>query len=233
MADKRLNVAVFFSGGGSGLNYLRKHDPNYNTTYKVVACFTDKKTASGLIHFTGVDLLDYTDWRKTNTYPIPIERKDNCFYAPPTLEERRKAYFQEVYDTFLKNKKIDLIILSGFMKKLPKSFVDIFKNRIINIHPSDMRKVNANGEPKYIGDDAVTLAMQDGQTKTLSTIHFVEEKLDCGKIICISKPLPIENRTPQEQQELMKTKCDGPALQNAMRLITLPENSEFRVKIGA
>ena len=253
MADKRLKVVFFLTNGGSGWSYLRKHDTLFNKTYKVVAGFTDNKNASGIEHFPGLYVLDYKDWCKENKYSV--------------FEERRDAYFQAVYDKFFKGMEIDLLALSGFMKKIQKSFLDKFPNRIINIHPADLRKLNPDGKRRYTGDNAVELAMNDGLKKTFSTIHFAEEEIDHGKIICISRPLPIkislaekeeliakvlvnkelntyaqeieierikaqDFRTPQEQQNLMKIKCDGPALQNAMRLITLPENSEFRVKIG-
>ena len=209
MADKRLNIAVLFHEGGSGLGYLIKNDPNFNKEYKLALCFTDNKDASGIHKFNGVTVLDYKNWCTNNKHRYT------------SLTEKRDLYFEEVFNTFFKNKDIDLIVLSGFMLRIPKSFLDRFSKRIINIHPADLRKLDENGERKYvgIGSDVIRRVIEDGHKKTFSVIHFVTEKFDDGEIICISRPLYVENRTPEEQQNLMKEKCDGPALQCALQLI--------------
>jgi folate-dependent phosphoribosylglycinamide formyltransferase PurN len=91
---------------------------------------------------------------------------------------------------------------------------------IINVHPADMRIKNTKGKTKYTGDDAVTLAINAGEKYTASTIHVVEEELDNGRIICVSAPLPVgKNVLPWEHQEKMKIFCDGPAYQEALRMI--------------
>ncbi len=61
------------------------------------------------------------------------------------------------------------------MKILPKSFIQNFKGKIINIHPSLL--------PKYKGTNTFSRILEDGEKLTGCTVHFVNEKLDSGKII--------------------------------------------------
>lgn len=70
----------------------------------------------------------------------------------------------------------DFIVLAGFMRILGRSAIERFPNRIINVHPSLL--------PAFRGDHAVRDALEYGVTVTGVTVHFVDEKLDHGPIIC-------------------------------------------------
>lgn len=74
------------------------------------------------------------------------------------------------------------IVLAGFMKILPKDFVQVFPNRIINIHPSLL--------PQFPGLNAQQQALTAQATETGCTVHFVDEGCDTGPII-LQKRLPI------------------------------------------
>lgn len=69
----------------------------------------------------------------------------------------------------------DLIVLAGFMKVLPASFISKYPTKIVNIHPSLL--------PLYPGAHAVKDALLDGASKTGATIHLVDEGLDTGPVI--------------------------------------------------
>lgn len=69
----------------------------------------------------------------------------------------------------------DLIILAGFMKILPKEFIDAFDSRIINLHPSLL--------PSFRGIDGIRQAWEAGVRITGCTIHWVSPELDAGPII--------------------------------------------------
>ena len=71
--------------------------------------------------------------------------------------------------------KIDIIILAGYMKILSKKFIRAFDKSIINIHPSLL--------PKYRGLDTFARVLKANEKKTGCTVHYVNEKLDEGKII--------------------------------------------------
>jgi len=75
----------------------------------------------------------------------------------------------------LNKNKIDLICLAGFMKILSKSFIKNFRGKILNIHPSLL--------PKYKGLNTHEKAIKNKDKYSGCTVHFVNSKLDSGKII--------------------------------------------------
>ena len=75
----------------------------------------------------------------------------------------------------LKKNNIDLICLAGFMKILSKRFIKNFKGKILNIHPSLL--------PKYKGLHTHEKAIKNKDKYSGCTVHFVNSKLDSGKII--------------------------------------------------
>ncbi len=80
---------------------------------------------------------------------------------------------------YLKKQKIKFIFLAGFMKILSKDFINKFENRIINIHPSLL--------PKYKGLNTHKRVIQNKEKFSGCTVHFVNERLDSGKIIIQKK----------------------------------------------
>tara|TARA_B100000963_G_scaffold352560_1_gene365914 strand:- start:1910 stop:2494 length:585 start_codon:yes stop_codon:yes gene_type:complete len=79
----------------------------------------------------------------------------------------------------LKKNQIFLICLAGFMKILSKSFIKKFKGKILNIHPSLL--------PKYKGLNTHQRAIENKDKYSGCTVHFVNSKLDSGKIIIQKK----------------------------------------------
>ncbi len=79
----------------------------------------------------------------------------------------------------LKRHKIDMICLAGFMKILTKNFIKRFKGKILNIHPSLL--------PKYKGLNTHQRALKNNEKYSGCTVHFVNSKLDSGKIIIQKK----------------------------------------------
>ena len=79
----------------------------------------------------------------------------------------------------LKKNKIELICLAGFMKILSNNFIKKFGGKIINIHPSLL--------PKYKGLNTHQRAINDKQKYSGCTVHYVNSRLDSGKIILQKK----------------------------------------------
>ena len=79
----------------------------------------------------------------------------------------------------LKKYKINLVCLAGFMKVLSSSFIKKFKGKVINIHPSLL--------PKYKGLNTHKRALENNERFSGCTIHYVNSKLDSGKIILQKK----------------------------------------------
>ena len=89
----------------------------------------------------------------------------------------------------LKKDKIDLICLAGFMKILSINFIKNFNGKIINIHPSLL--------PKYKGLNTHQRAIDDKEKYSGCTVHYVNSKLDSGKIILQKKVKILKNDTPK------------------------------------
>ena len=90
---------------------------------------------------------------------------------------------------YLKKNKIDLICLAGFMKILSKNFIKKFNGKIMNIHPSLL--------PKYKGLNTHERAIKKKETYSGCTVHFVNSKIDDGKIILQKKVKILKNDTPK------------------------------------
>ena len=84
-------------------------------------------------------------------------------------------YLKKKVITELKKNNIDLICLAGFMKILSKNFIKNFKGKILNIHPSLL--------PKYKGLNTHEKAIKNKDKYSGCTVHYVNSKLDSGKII--------------------------------------------------
>ncbi len=87
----------------------------------------------------------------------------------------------------IKKNKIKIICLAGFMKILSKDFIKSFKGKILNIHPSLL--------PKYKGLNTHERAISNNEKYSGCTVHFVNSKLDSGKIILQKKVRIIKGDT--------------------------------------
>ncbi len=89
--------------------------------------------------------------------------------------------------SLLKVHKIKMICLAGFMKILSKNFISKFKGKILNIHPSLL--------PKYKGLNTHQRTLNNNEKYSGCTVHFVNSKLDSGKIILQKKVKISKNET--------------------------------------
>ena len=87
----------------------------------------------------------------------------------------------------LKHYDINMIFLAGFMEILSKNFIVKFKGKILNIHPSLL--------PKYKGLNTHQRALNNNEKYSGCTVHFVNSKLDSGKIILQKKVKISKNET--------------------------------------
>ena len=104
------------------------------------------------------------------------------------IKFNNKSKAEEQILKILIKKEIKLIFLAGFMKILSKKFIKTFKNKIINIHPSLL--------PKYKGLNTHERVIKNNEKFSGCTIHFVNEKLDSGKIIMQKKVKIRKTDTP-------------------------------------
>ena len=155
IGDKKKNTAVFISGNGSNLNSLIKFSHTKKSPIKIKFVVSNNETAKGL------------------KYP----KKFNIDFKVYSFLNKSKSEDKILKD--LKNKKIELICLAGFMKVLSKNFIKKFDNKILNIHPSLL--------PKYKGLNTHKRVIENKEKFSGCTVHFVNSKLDSGKIILQKK----------------------------------------------
>ena len=147
-----------------------------------------KKNTAVLISGRGSNLRSLIKYSKTKKSLIKIVLviSDNStakglYYANKSkinnifVKYSNKRSFENRLLRLLKKNDVDLICLAGFMKILSKSFIRALNLRILNIHPSLL--------PKYKGLNTYERIKKNKEKKTGCTVHFVNEKLDSGKII--------------------------------------------------
>jgi len=152
-----MKAAILASGRGSNADAILKNIESGNlVNLEVVALITDIVDALAL--------------------EVGKSHHVRSLYLDPM---RKGARFSEEgvkkYIDFLKSENVELVILAGFMRILPPEFVDAFKNRIINLHPSLL--------PLFKGKDAIKQAFDAGVKQCGCTVHFVSNELDGGEII--------------------------------------------------
>ena len=84
----------------------------------------------------------------------------------------------------LRSHRVDLVCLAGYMRLVSPAFVDAFRDRILNVHPSLL--------PAFPGLDAQAQALEFGAKIAGCTVHFVDEAVDHGVII-LQRAVPVED----------------------------------------
>lgn len=157
-----LNIAVLISGGGTNLQAIIDASINKEINGVVKLVISNKKDAYG-------------------------------------LERARKYSIEAIYENnekkiinLLKEKNIELIVLAGYLKIISYNFVNEFRNKIINIHPSLIPSFCGEG---YYGKNVHNAVINYGVKITGATVHFVNEKADAGPIIMQKCVEVLENDT--------------------------------------
>ena len=151
----------------------------------------NKINTSVFISGKGTNLKNLIKFSKTNNSPIKInivisnnKRAYGIRYAKKNKIKIKIIDFSKKCEInhllkILKLNNIRLICLAGFLKILSKDFISSFKGKIINIHPSLL--------PKYKGLNTHERVLENNEKFTGCSVHYVNEKLDGGKIIIRKK----------------------------------------------
>ena len=169
MGKAHPRVAILMSGTGSNARKILEQRclyPNLN----VVAIGTDRPGfhSAHIARAFGLQWILVEQWGQ-----IPFDREE--FFK--NLTYRLRALH------------VDFLIYAGFMKVSPKDFLNEFPG--LNMHPADLTIVTQKGRPKYTGISAVSYAINAGESYIASTVHVVEETVDSGLIIAVSKHVPL------------------------------------------
>jgi len=150
---------------------------------------------------------------RKSAYILERAKKHNV----PAVFISHKGKSREAFDaeitSLLKEYNVDLVLLIGFMRILSAEFCREWRDRLLNVHPSLL--------PKYAGGMDTNVhkdVLNNGETETGCTIHFVTDAVDGGPIL-IQKNCNVE---PDETVETLKTKVqklEGEAFIEAIQLI--------------
>lgn len=163
-----MKVAVMASGRGSNFQAIIDSSERGETPHaEIVHLITDKKDAYVIQRATNHGI-DYT-----------IIESKNC---------SRKEFEKKALEV-LKNEKIDVIVLAGFMRILTSQFINSYKNKIINIHPSLL--------PSFPGAHAHRDTIKYGSKISGCTVHLVDEGVDTGPII-MQASVKVDNNETEE-----------------------------------
>lgn len=172
-----LRIAVLVSGGGTNLQAIIDGiDSGKVTDTSIAAVISNNKNAYAL-----------TRARNHGIPAVCISPKD---YAD------REQFNQALLD-YLIDARIDLIVLAGYLVVVPKSIIEEFRNRIINIHPSLIPSFCGTG---YYGLKVHEAVLKRGVKVSGATVHFVDEGTDTGPIIMQKAVDVLPGDTPEVLQ---------------------------------
>ena len=148
------NLAVLISGRGTNLQSILDAVAGGRLAADVAVVISNRADAPGL------------------------GRAERAGVATLVLDHRAHAS-REAYDAVLiealRERRIDLVCLAGFMRILSPAFIEAYRNRILNIHPSLL--------PSFPGVNPPYQAWEHGVKVSGATVHFVDESLDGGPIV--------------------------------------------------
>ena len=111
---------------------------------------------------------------------------------------------------------LDLIVLAGFLVKVPEMMIEKYRNRIINIHPSLIPSFCGVG---YYGLKVHEAALKRGVKLTGATVHFVDEGMDSGPILLQKAVEVLPGDTPEILQRRVMEEAEWQLLPQAIDMI--------------
>ena len=201
-----LRVAVLVSGGGTNLQaIIDAIESGKITNTELVGVISNNKNAYAL--------------ERAKKHGIPAE----CI-SPKNFEIR--AEFNRALLEKLNELQADLVVLAGFLVVIPEEMIHVYRNRIINIHPSLIPAFCGTG---YYGLKVHEAALARGVKIVGATVHFVDEGTDTGPII-LQKAVEVEEEdTPKILQQRVMDQAEWKILPQAIDLIA---NGKIKVTEG-
>lgn len=192
-----LNIGVMVSGGGTNLQaILDRIEDGTLSDCSVVTVISSRE---------GVFALERAKKYKINS--TVISRKNFN-----SIDEYDQALIRH-----MRNHKVQLVVLAGFLSLLGERFVQEYKNSIINVHPSLIPSFCGKG---YYGIIPHQKALEYGVKITGATVHFVEPEYDSGPIILQKVIEVLPDDTPETLQKRVMEQCEWKLLPEAIRLFS-------------
>lgn len=155
----KIKMAVLISGSGTNLQALIDAVEAGEINGEITLVISNRKDVYGL--------------QRAKKHGIESVVLTKSAYG--SCEKRDEVLLQ-----ILEEKEIDLIILAGYLAILPRTIIERYTNKIINIHPSLIPSFCGDG---YYGERVHAAALERGVKITGATVHFVNEITDGGPII--------------------------------------------------
>lgn len=191
-----LRVAVLVSGGGTNLQAIidAVKDGTITNT-ELVAVISNNANAYAL-----------TRAKENGIEALCISPKDYADRA-----DFHKALLEKINEL-----KVDLIVLAGYLVKIPEEMVHQYSHRIINIHPSLIPSFCGVG---YYGLHVHEAVLEKGVKVTGATVHYVDEEMDTGEIIAQKPVMVEEGDTPEILQKRVMEQAEWKLLPAAINMI--------------
>ena len=191
-----LRVGVLVSGGGTNLQaILDSMDDGTITNAKVEVVISNNPGAYAL--------------ERARNHQIPAQ----CL--SPKDFDSREAFNEALVDR-IDSYHLDLIVLAGYLVKIPEIMIAKYRNKIINIHPSLIPSFCGVG---YYGLKVHEAALARGVKLTGATVHFVDEGMDSGPIL-LQKAVEVKKGdTPQILQKRVMEQAEWKLLPQAINMI--------------
>ena len=180
-----VRIAVLVSGGGTNLQSLIDSVKNNEINGEISLVVSNKKKAYAL------------------------QRAENAGIKALYITDNK------VLIDVLKEEKIDLIVLAGYLAIVPEELINLYENKIINIHPSLIPAFCGVG---YYGLHVHEAAFKRGVKVAGATVHFVSNVVDGGPII-LQKAMDVSSaKSPEEMQKMILENIEHKLLPEAVRL---------------
>lgn len=188
-----LNVVVLVSGGGTNLQAIIDGiEAGRITNTRIQAVISNNAGARAL--------------ERAAKHGI-----EGILFSPKSFETREA--FNEAFTEKMKELNPDLIVLAGFLVKIPEAMVEAFAGRIINIHPSLIPSFCGVG---YYGLKVHEKALERGVKVTGATVHYVDGGMDTGPIIAQKAVYVQKGDTPELLQRRVMEEAEWVILPQAI-----------------
>ena len=180
-----VRIAVFVSGGGTNLQSLIDSVNNGYINGEIVLVVSNRLKAYGL------------------------ERAKNASIKAECIKD------EELLIKRLQEEKVDLIVLAGYLAIISERLIELYKNKIINIHPS---LIPSFAGPGYYGIHVHEKAFERGVKVSGATVHFDSSEVDGGPII-LQRAIDVSSASsPLEMQKMILENVEHKLLPEAVKL---------------
>ena len=190
-----LNIAVLVSGGGTNLQaIIDSIESGYISNGRICVVISNNR---------GVRALERAD-----DHDIP-----NAVISPKDYEDNDA--FADAMASKLAEYGTELIVLAGYLVKVPEKLIDLYPNKIMNIHPALIPSFCGKG---FYGLKVHEAVIDRGVKVTGATVHFVNRDLDEGPIILQKTSKVRKDDTPEVLQRRVMEECEWKILPEAIKL---------------